>query len=297
MKETLLALFRFSRLERMGIVALSVLIVLLISLSFFLRQMMPQAAISREQQTLLQQQYQAWLAQQTTEPADLFADVSTQKELFPFDPNTLDSAGFVRLGMQPKAIKGLLNWRRKGKHFYKPEDLKPLYNLPAEQYALLAPYIRISKAEQDNRFAMSNSYHNTPLPDFIELNTVDSALLNRAIKGIGATLAHKIIARRTALGGFYRYEQLLEVYRFPDTVFKAIQSRLHLDANLIRSMSLNKATLEQLSAHPYIGEKTARNILLYRDGIKNYQSVGQLRQVPLMTEENYRKIAPYCRVD
>lgn len=300
MKETLRALFRFSRLERLGIIALSVLIVILLVVLFFLRQLIPPPSSSPEQQAQLQQQYQAWLAQQEVEDG---TPVFTQErrnaaplQPFPFDPNTLDSAGWVQIGLPTRTIKGLLNWRRKGKHFYKPEDLKPLYNLSAAEYEQLAPFIKISGATSDNRFAFKNDYR-ASLPDFIELNTVDSAMLNRAIKGIGASLAHKIIARRTALGGFFRYEQLLEVYRFPDTVFKSIQARLHLNPELLQKISLNKATLEQLTAHPYIGEKMAKNILLYREGINNYESVGQLRQVPLMTEENYRKIAPYCSVD
>jgi len=42
----------------------------------------------------------------------------------------------------------------------------------------------------------------------IDLNGVDSATLVR-LRGIGPTLAHKIIDRRAALGGFVQHEQLL----------------------------------------------------------------------------------------
>lgn len=301
MKEAFRALFRFSRMERIGIIGLSIVLLFLVVLNISLRKWLKAEQPNPALLASMQQDYQAWLAQQEGNNASFTNDLSTPSgaafSLFPFDPNTLDSAGFVQLGMTPKAIKGLLNWRNKGKHFYKPEDLKPLYNLPEETYLRIAPFIRIAASASDNRFARNSPSSREPIPDFIELNTADSSLLDRAINGVGAVLAHKIVARRTALGGYYKYEQLLEVYKFPDTTFNKIKARLHLDASRVRKISLNTATVEQLSAHPYIGEKTAKNILLYREGIKSYESVGQLRQVPLMTEENYRKIAPYCSVE
>ncbi|MEO6831231.1 MAG: helix-hairpin-helix domain-containing protein [Chitinophagaceae bacterium] len=301
MKEAFRALFRFSRIERLGIIALSFLILIIVIANLFLRQWLKPDAPNAARLAAMQSDYNAWLSQQETNNPDftnaLNAPSGAASQLFPFDPNTLDSAGFVQLGMPPKAIKGLLNWRSKGKHFYQAKDLKPLYNLPEEVFTRIEPFVRIAATESDNRFAKSNSFSREPIPDFIELNTADSALLDRAINGVGAVLAHKIVARRTALGGYLKHEQLLEVYKFSDTTFTKIKARLHLDASKVRKISLNTATLEQLSNHPYIGEKIAKNILLYREGIKNYQSVGQLREVPLMTEENYRKIAPYCSVE
>lgn len=301
MKEAFRALFRFSRMERLGIIVLSFLILFVVVVQVFLRKLIKPETPNPARIAAMQDDYKSWLAQQESNNPNFVAYPNALSgaafSLFPFDPNTLDSAGFVRLGMPQKAIKGLLNWRSKGKHFYKPEDLKPLYNLPEEVYTRLAPFISIAAKDADNRFAKNNPFSREPIPDFIELNAADSALLDRGINGVGAVLAHKIVARRTALGGFVNHEQLLEVYKFPDTTFNKIKARLHLDVSKIRKIALNTATLEQLSAHPYIGEKIAKNILLYREGIKSYQSVGQIREVPLMTEESFRKIAPYCSVD
>lgn len=243
--------------------------------------------------------YAAWkLAEDSTSLADAGErqqPAIIESELFIFDPNTLDSAGFIRLGIPQRALKGLLNWRRKGKHFYKPEDLKSLYNLPEETYARLAPYIRIAEAGGSQKpWSYNNSF--PEIPAIIDLNTADSALLDRGINGIGATLAHKIVVRRAALGGFIRYEQLLEIYRFPDTTFQKIKKKLRINPASIKQINLNSATLVQLSAHPYVGEQVAKNILLYREGIKRYERVEQLREVPLMSEEIYRKIVPYFTV-
>jgi len=209
--------------------------------------------------------------------------------LFPFDPNTLDSTGFITLGLKPKTVRMLLNWRRKGKVFYEKEDLRPLYTLKAEEYERLAPYIRIASAPE--RFA-THFRKEPPLPATIDLNETDSATLVR-LNGIGPTLAHRIIERRNALGGFLKHEQLHEVFRFPDTVFAMLRERLIIKPGSVRLLGLNTAGFDELKQHPYIGEKVARNILVYREGLKRFTEISQLRQVPLMNEEIYRKIAPY----
>jgi len=212
-------------------------------------------------------------------------------ELFRFDPNTLDSIGFIRLGLRAKTTHMLLNWRRKGKTFYRREDLKPLYTLKEEEYARLEPYIAITSVIQERHY-YNYFPKQPPLPDHIDLNTADSATIVR-LNGIGPTLAHKIVEKRKALGGFVKHEQLTEIYRFPDTTFQMLREKLVINAKAVRKYKLNTATFEDLKSHPYIGEKVARNIILLREGLKAYQNIEQLKQVPLMNEEIYRKIAPY----
>lgn len=301
MKHILAAFFTFSRMQRMGALALAILVVLfMIFRTTMALWVYParNAALERR----MDEEYTVWKAREDSAylsqhggPVNINP---ASGDLFVFDPNTIDSTSAIRLGIPPRAVHGLISWRSKGKHFYKPEDLKPLYNLPPEVYARIAPYIRIAASEEEEeqpRYSFKNDY--PPIPEIIDLNTADSTLLDRGIRGIGATLAHKIIARRTALGGYLRHEQLLEVYKFPDTTFQMLKEKLRIDATKVRKLRLNTASEAELSAHPYIGEKTAKNIVLFRSALGRYDNVQQLRQVPLMTEEIYRKIAPYCSVE
>jgi DNA uptake protein ComE-like DNA-binding protein len=300
MKQIVTAFLSFSRVERLGFAVLSGLLLLLIIIRLTMSSWVSPPSLNTAEQARLNAAYLAWKESEASNNTVVAgADLPTEVTLFPFDPNTLDSAGFLRLGMPQRAVKSLMNWRRHNKHFYKPEDLKPLYNLPEDVYARLEPYIRIGTTNESdnsgNRYSFNNSF--PAIPDIIDLNTADSALLDRGVPGIGATLSHKILQRRTALGGFIKHEQLLEVYKFPDTTFQKIKAKLRINPATVRKIDLNTATLAQMSAHPYIGEKVAANILMYRDGIKHYERVEQLRQVPLMNEEIYRKIAPYFKVD
>jgi DNA uptake protein ComE-like DNA-binding protein len=286
----------FSTLERRGITALLVLIILIILVRLNIHRLVSNDREDNEKAKELLAAWNRYKAEHLAVASDIYTESGniTSGTLFPFDPNTLDSTGFITLGLKPKTTHFLLNWRRKGKIFYKKEDLKPLYTLKPEEYTRLEPYIAINTPRTSpHRYTHSSM---PPLPRTIDLNATDSATLVR-LNGIGPTLAHKILEKRNALGGYLKLEQLKEIYTFPDTTFALLREKLVINPGLVRKLSLNSAGLDDLKTHPYIGEKMAKNILLYREGLKQFTSLDQLRQVPLMNEENYRKIAPYFTVD
>lgn len=291
MNQRFKSFFQFSRKERYGIIGISLLILLIFLISFFIRNYNePKINLEEEKLNIAWQKLQA--AQNNK--AEESTVVSENAVLFAFDPNTLDSAGFLRLGLTAKTTKYLLNWRRKGKHFYNKEDLKALYSLTENEYNRLAPFIQISEESRSSNYTSFEKQ--APLPAHINLNKTDSATLVR-LNGIGAILAHKIMERRRNLGGFIRHEQLLEIYKFPDTTYQYLREKLVIHPEEIQKIKLNSCSEEQLATHPYIGEKMAKNILLLRKGLNNYQNIAELRQVPLMNEEKYRKIAVYCTID
>lgn len=303
MKEALREYFTFSRTERTGVLVLLTVVIVMLAINATMRYW-----VEPEVDTAKEKELNAIWEKFKTEHGR--PDETGKKwtaadegpaipvELFPFDPNSLDSAGFRKLGLTARATKGLMNWRRKGKVFYKPEDLEPLYNLPPETYAAIKPYIRITAVREgyESRYSSGfGGWKREPIPASIDLNTTDAPMLVR-LNGIGQTLADKIIAKRTALGGFLKHEQLLEVYKFPDTTYTMLKEKLRINPAAIRKLNINAATEAQFAAHPYIGEKAAKNILMLRDGFGSFSSVEQLKQVPLMTAEMFRKIAPYCTV-
>ena len=298
MKQIATSFFSLSRVERAGFLFITIILLLLTliwqTMELWYHPAQPDQAESRR----LAAAYESFRSMQIADDhgaAEIEPPVAIH--LAPFDPNTLDSTGFLRLGLAPRVVKSLLNWRRHGKHFYKKEDLRPLYGLTTEAYDRLAPFITIAQTENPY---LSGSYRRyerlAPLPAFLDLNTTDSATLVR-LNGIGPTLAHKIVSRRAALGGFLKHQQLMELYKFSDTTFNYLCKILIIHPENIKKIGLNTSTQEQLQAHPYVGEKIAKNILLLRSGIKRFDNIGQLRQVPLMNEEIYRKIAPYFTID
>ena len=288
-------------MERLGIFGFGTLLFLLLLLRISLPYWVHPREIDPALQDRMNTAYKKWQWEEAAyggQPIDSNTSKSNRfGDRFPFDPNSLDSSGFVRLGFPEKALKGLLNWRRKGKHFYTPEDLKPLYHLPASLYDQIYPFIRIATYNSTSAEFNTSFDRHLSIPDIINLNLADSAMIDRALPGIGPVLAHKILSRRSALGGFIRIEQLLELYPFSDSLFQILQKHIILNGEGLRKMDLNTVGIEALRQHPYIGEKVGRNILLYREGIKSYKHIEEIRQVPLMSEEIYRKIAPYFLIN
>src|SRR5690606_25983918 len=128
-------------------------VMLLLSLLFFVMPDWPR----RAQPISLNQEDSAWVIQWRLALAADTAETISQRsgkalvsvpaenrnsvkhELFPFDPNELDSAGWRRLGLREKTVKTILNYRSKGGRFRKPEDLSRVYGLIQEDYERLRP--------------------------------------------------------------------------------------------------------------------------------------------------------------
>ncbi len=218
MKKLLQAYNSYSRTERMGIIALLVLCILLVVFRATMH-LWVKSGFDKAEEAKLVAAWNAHKQQNTSAPpqensnGQVITNIATAElppaQLFPFDPNVLDSAGFIKLGLRPKTVSILLHWRARGKHFYSKEDFKPLYTLTSAEYERLAPYITIKAPEQKR----------------IDLNTADSAELV-ALNGIGAKLAHRILEYRNIIGRFNSVEQLRDVYRFPDSTIEKLKKQL-----------------------------------------------------------------------
>lgn len=219
----------------------------------------------------------------------------TPGELFYFDPNTLPVSGWEKLGLRPRTIQTIQNYLSRGGRFRKTEDLRRIYGLREEDYLRLAPYVKLAGQPTDPTQSPS------PLPakeipkprlESIDINMADS-LQWVALPGIGPKLALRIIHFRDKLGGFYAPEQVGETYGLPDSTFQRIRGMLKMEGTVFRKININKATLEELKAHPYIRWELARPIIAYREQHGPFGKLDDLKQVMAVTEDWYRKIAPY----
>lgn len=224
MKRTIQSYLSFNRTERMGIIALMVILSLFIATKLVLhyhssspssqqtttKQNTAIAALSHQSApgNAYRQSYEQNVAANTTGTKTAEHNKTEQVALnpFPFDPNTLDSAGFRKMGLPEKTTIILMHWRAKGKHFYRTEDLKPLYTLTPEQFEILEPYIRIAK---------------------ISLNHADSATLVR-LRGIGPKLAHKILEKRR-VAPFVNVAELRDLQPIPGAVYTQLTEILTID--------------------------------------------------------------------
>ena len=85
----------------------------------------------------------------------------------------------------------------------------------------------------------------------IEVNSADT-IQWKMLKGIGPVFANRICKFRNILGGFYKLEQLLEVYGMDSSRYEEIFPFLSLDTRLLPQITLNNTTVQELKKHPYL---------------------------------------------
>lgn len=219
-------------------------------------------------------------------------------QYFQFDPNLISDEQWEKLGLTEKQIKVIRNYLTKGGKFYKKEDLKRIYSIAEPQYLLLEPYVQIDKPKfepinQENKktFKFEKYNEKTQVP-VIELNSADSVALLK-IRGIGPSFASRIIRFRNRLGGFYKLDQLREVYGIDSIKFSQIKAQLTLNPNLVQKINVNTATFNQFKVQPYLSYKQINALIQFRSQHGDFKSIDDLKKIVVLNEEIIRKIEPY----
>jgi DNA uptake protein ComE-like DNA-binding protein len=126
----------------------------------------------------------------------------------------------------------------------------------------------------------------------IELNTADSAKLT-GLRGIGPSYAMRIIRYRDRLGGFYRKEQLREIFGLDSSTYAGLQGQVRVDASHIKKIPINKVTFEGLSRFPYFSYKQMNAIIQFREQHGDYESISDLKNIAILNAGILSKIGPY----
>lgn len=206
----------------------------------------------------------------------------TNVTLFSFNPNHLPVLQWQKLGLSTHQINIIKNYEAKGGRFYTKQDLQKIYSISAADYQRLEPYIDLP--------ARSNNELKTFT--VVELNTADEKTLT-GINGIGSSLAKRVIRYRDRLGGFYRKEQLKEVWGLDSMMYQDIEKQVKADPARIKKIDINKATLNNLMVFPYLSYKQKNAIIEYRNQHGNYSGLSDLLNIPIIDDGILRKIEPY----
>lgn len=215
------------------------------------------------------------------------------KELFIFDPNVIGSAEWQKLGLSAKQAQAILTYRSRGGQFRKTEDLKKMYTISDRVYAELSPYVHIKQtAEKPLDPGISRQTFVKSVLKVIELNGADTTELD-LIKGIGMTFANRIVKYRNRIGGFYKKEQLMEVFGIDSVKYLEIKDQIRIDETQIRKININTAQVEDFKNNPYIRYKQVNAIVQYRKQHGNYKTIADLGQIAILTPETIALLKPY----
>ena len=308
--------FIFTRKERAGIIFIVSIIISLILVSFVFPFFIKQKPYSHEQfeRDIALLNIRANDSSKNKNYPKSFDDgeysdySSTSKKkyernaaaVFYFDPNIVSSEDWKRLGVRDKTTATIHKYLSKGGRFNKPEDIAKIWGLsPADQQRLM-PYVRITSIApkpvifEKKEYPKSSSY---PLKknQMLDVSLADTTGFI-SLPGIGSKLSQRIIAFRDKLGGFHSINQVGETYLLPDSTFQKIKSRLFISDTAVKQININQASVEEMKEHPYLRYKLANAILQYRLQHGNFNAVGDIKKIMLITADVFNKVAPYLSV-
>ncbi len=195
-------------------------------------------------------------------------------ECFKFDPNTAGIDDLMRLGFTQKQAQAIDNYRQKGGRFRRKSDFAKSYVVEDSVFRRLEKYIDIPR---------------------IKLNSADSATF-QTLPGIGKFFAGKMVSYRKDLGGYSYPEQLMDIWHFDQEKFDGLKDLIEVDTAGVKAYSLWTLPEKELAAHPYIGKRAARSIVIFRENTPpSGWSVEALLEAGILEPEKGAKLAR-CRI-
>ena len=203
------------------------------------------------------------------------ASACRKVESFSFNPNTATVEELCRLGFSQKQAQSIENYRAKGGRFNRKEDFAKSFVVSDSIFRRLQPYIDI------------------PLTD---LNLADSAAFD-ALPGVGGWFAKKMIEHREALGGYSYKEQMMDIYKFTQEKYMALEDLVTVSDEYVTPYPLWTLPLDSLRRHPYIKDyETARSIVLYRENSdKEDMTVEGLLKSGILTPDSADRLSR-CKI-
>jgi DNA uptake protein ComE-like DNA-binding protein len=144
------------------------------------------------------------------------------------------------------------------------------------------------------RLLLKRSHHLSP--KFLELNTIDSLELI-SINGIGPFYASQIINYRNKLGGFYKREQLMEIWKMKEETYQILMESLIIDTSTLQKIHLNTVSFEKLKNHPYLSYSQANSIVKMRTQLGRFDSIISIKKSKLINDDTFLRVRPYLSLD
>jgi DNA uptake protein ComE-like DNA-binding protein len=191
-----------------------------------------------------------------------------------FDPNSADSITLSEFGFNSFQASNLISYRNSGGFFSAAEDVMKIYGVDTVFYSSIKKNIQIKTAPK-NDFTRNEVKPVRVIK--VELNTAGKPELMQ-LPGVGEVFAERILKYRDLLGGFYKKEQLLEVYNFPEETYNNITDNIVADSSTIKKIRVNFANYSDLLRHPYFENEHVEALLDYREKNGPFNSFNDVLQ-------------------
>ena len=206
-----------------------------------------------------------------------------------FNPNTYSLSDWMNLGLSEKQSVVVLKFTSRG--IYSEQDLKRIFVIPDILFELIRDSVVYPERFQNspNQESFKKQAKQITL---INLNTADTTEFIK-IYGVGAFYAKQIIRYREKLGGFFKKEQLFEVWKMTTDAYDKIKDHVFISEKDVKRININSVTIEELKVHPYLKWNQANSIVKMRIQRNGFKNIEELKESVLIDSETYEKLFPY----
>jgi len=242
-------------------------------------------------------------------------------QLFAFNPNKVDKANLMQLGLSEKVTNTFIKYRENFGGFKKKEDLKKVYGLKEDLYQKWLPYIEIEEVEPIEMKVPHPKQAITEAPKIpIELFSFDP---NTATKeelkklGIPRKMINNLLNYRESGATFKQKEDVKRLYTFTETEYnrladyisilpkettpppiaaneeytsKGVPSSYDVVVQPKVIIDINKATTEEWQQLRGIGPTYANRIVKFRDALGGFASVNQVSETYNLPDSTFQHI-------
>lgn len=281
--------FVFNKSQRNGIFLLVLIIVILQLVYFFGSRGTPESISQEDPETAI--------FQKRIDSIKQVRNTADTLRIFPFNPNFLTDYRGYTLGLSIDEIDRLHAYRAEDKWVNSAEDFQKVTGVHDTLLEKISPYFRFPDWVNNSRPAISSKVQgNVNTNISVNLQDLNSASVEdlTGVRGIGETLAKRIVNYRNRIGGFIHDIQLKDIYGLNFETREEIMKQFTVvNAPKIDPLNINTASVLQLSEIPYFNYELAREIVNYRllnEGISNFEELAKIKEFP---SEKIDRIALY----
>ncbi len=277
--------FVFNRSQRNGIFIL-VLIIVVLQLGYFFwsRSYSPSQDIEDPELAVFQKKIDS---------IKLANKVGDTIRIFPFNPNFLTDYRGYTLGLTVEEIDRLHGFRAEDQWVNSAEDFQKVTGVHDTVLERISKYFRFPDWVTNTRPVVVKA---NPAELIINKQDLNSASIEDLIevRGIGETLAKRIVNYRNRIGGFVDDIQLKDIFGLNFETRDEVRRHFTVkNAPPVTLLNINTATVLELSEVPYFNYELAREIVNYRilhEGIRSFEELAKIKDFP---SEKIDRIALY----
>lgn len=208
-----------------------------------------------------------------------------QSEPRKFNPNFITEYSGYTLGMSPKEIDRLHQFRAKDQWINSVADFKRVTQVSDSLLDKISPQFQFPDWVTNPKPRSKNwsSKNEKTFAQKIDLNKASSEQLQE-INGVGEVLSNRIINFRDRLNGFQIDEQLYDVYGLEYGVVKRILAEFTVkEKPEVVKININTASASDIATLPFISFNLAKEIVDYRllrEGIKEMEELKNIDGFP-----------------